>query len=1083
MFSKLKLRKAPLSLSSVSNAIKTAGLQDLSPAQINAKTIDIATISQLGLPKNSINAVAFDPVQSLLAVSTGNTIRVFGQTSVEVVFEFSSSSPIIHLKFLKGVYLVGVSASSNITVLSLHSKSILATFLASGTVTAVQSGPSLDWLLLGLGNGGILFYDVDICHMTPFRIDNLQKKVLPKQKLSPVLSIEWHPRDIGTILVTYSHCAIIYSLTTGEIKNAFILQLSKGSKGYDLATFIDNGGKKKMFGSSKDVIPELVESHFHPNGLHIVTIHRDNSIVFWDATSATMLQARKIFETNINQQGPPLEVPQTFSQIQSVRWICGEDPEVTLMVISGGDPHSNNLLHVLDFGYTLKYSITSHEKQGEFYAQPQSGQRIIPITFNEASREQLEPECISEIFPLAADNSPYFGGNHNPPYLLLRSNIGSIYFIEYSSEGGAQGGTDLGSLILPTSVGFIHPPVTVSSVQTIRRIDWYSVLSNRVSTGSTARTKHLLRGGADTGQAGHPKPIGFDDSFRSILVTGHEGGLIRFLDISRGDRLEGETTVQISLKETLFDDGNSQTTKIVALSCAFEGREMLVGMGNGDVVICKFGKHNGGHQGSSSTRDYRDCPVQHANENAKILSINDRISGSFALSSTFLPVSLLQVEGGEQISVLKMSNIGFAAIGYKSGRLVVCDIGRGPAVIFNLESITKHLASVQGDCYPTTMEFSIMEYGQEGFSSIILFVGTNCGGNLLMFKVIPKQNGAFDVVFADKTIGLNYRAIGNDEHQVSKLDQIIPISAKNGQSTVASLEMFNKLSQGLVIPGYVITTSHRDLRVLKLPKVKLSHKVIDDTVLRSGLIQIRESGVVLACILKTGFIKFLSLPALNDIADIKVPKEVFERVKASFASGAATQSDILSTGDLFVKTSDTESINLVTFNKESRLSRSKGPTTDLLFNENAIIPPRPAAGALLWAKGQTKYISTEDLTFLIAGPNRKPPKNDESRLAHNISPEANPNHGYGGYLGRSNTDNLGTSEKELPYKTPVRKGGAPAQGGFVGPGFMRSLQSGIESVEESFNGYANTMSETMNEGLESSKKSFYSSAIKSKIGM
>lgn len=140
MFNKLKLRKAPLSLDSVSNAIKTRGTKSLSPEEINPKHIDLKVINQLGIPQNSIVAVAYDPVQSLLAVSTtSNDVRVYGQLNVEVVFEFNIKHPITFLRFVKGVYLVCASPGAGLNILSLHSKKVLGTTLFPGTVTAMES--------------------------------------------------------------------------------------------------------------------------------------------------------------------------------------------------------------------------------------------------------------------------------------------------------------------------------------------------------------------------------------------------------------------------------------------------------------------------------------------------------------------------------------------------------------------------------------------------------------------------------------------------------------------------------------------------------------------------------------------------------------------------------------------------------------------------------------------------------------------------------------------------------------------------------------------------------------------------------
>ena len=118
--------------------------------------------------------------------------------------------------------------------------------------------------------------------------------------------------------------------------------------------------------------------------------------------------------------------------------------------------------------------------------------------------------------------------------------------------------------------------------------------------------------------------------------------------------------------------------------------------------------------------------------------------------------------------------------------------------------------------------------------------------------------------------------------------------------------------------------------------------------------------------------------------------------------------------------------------------------------------------------------------MLVAGPNRKPPKNTESQLAYNISPEANPQSNYGGYNPQKGRDS-DKSKSSSPYDQPVRRG-TNNSGGLGSQGFMRSLQNSIQTVEETFNDYANQASQTFTEGIEDQKKSMYSAAVKSKFG-
>lgn len=1056
MFSKLKLRKAPLSLSSVSNAIKSSGNNALTP-ELNPKHLKVAAGDQLGLPTDSIEAVAYDPVQSLLAVATKEkTVHVYGQQTVEVVFEIKTRSEIAHLRFLKGVYLVCIETSGTIIVLSLHSKKILSTYLAPGVITCVESDPSMDWLVFGLANGSLFFYDVDRFNLTPLRVDNLQKLILPKQKLSSVRSIEWHPRDVGTLLVTYSHCVVQYSISSGGIRNSFVYTSEPGYRGYNHSNYFATGGKKKLFGSAKPVVCEVNESHFHPNGLHMVTVHTDGTLAFWDTNNGTLLEARSITQTGLHRPGEAVEIEEAFDT--KARWIAGQDPEETSLLIMGTSKSSPGTVEIFDFGYTLKYSLTSHEKQGLFYAKPQNGRRQLQLKLRNPSTPETPREGIRSILAISGQAQPYFNGCHNPSMFFFVSNMGALYLTKYRSS-------ETPKATLPPSLSFITPPATFTDAQRVRKIEWFGILANKKG-GQIP----LLNGGAAANK-GYPRPLGLDENYHTIYVTGHEDGSVEFLDMTSGEFHDADQSVKLNIKAALYDGKTSKSYSVSAVSCSFESRELLIGVGTGSVAICKFMKLNANPTASSIQGTSFDlCPIRHENGDAKIRYISKRVSGD-PLTSSFDPCFLLDSGNEDQITCLKMSSAGFGAVGYKSGKFVVMDISRGPAIILNLVSITEHLPSVTEECFVTSMEFAIMEYGQDGYSSLILIVGTNAGGNLMLFKIVPQPNGGFQAVFADKTLGLNYK--NTDGSRSSGLDKIIPINASNGQSLIATLELFRGLGQSRPIPGYIITGSRRDIRVLKTPKQKLAHKVVDESCLSSGIVQLRDGGATLAAVTESGFIKLFSLPSLSE-TNLKIGNDIFGKIRDSMSGSACYKSVCLTSGEILFQLSETEVLSLLIYD-ETKNKPQKSVPTDLLFNENAVIPPRPAASALLWAKGQVAYTSPKDLAMLIAGPNRKPAKHDESQLAYNISPDANPSQSYGSYDG--------TKLAAEPYAQPTRRAAGSSPYGIGTQGFMKSFRDGLDAVEENVNGYASGLSEAMNETLEGLKKSFYSLALKSKFGI
>lgn len=99
----------------------------------------------------------------------------------------------------------------------------------------METDPTLDWVVIGLESGGIMIYDVDRDQMSDIRIENLQKgKFFPREKLSRVVSIQWNPRDIGTLLISYELVTVIYSFLEDDVKQSFIYELEEYAPGESL---------------------------------------------------------------------------------------------------------------------------------------------------------------------------------------------------------------------------------------------------------------------------------------------------------------------------------------------------------------------------------------------------------------------------------------------------------------------------------------------------------------------------------------------------------------------------------------------------------------------------------------------------------------------------------------------------------------------------------------------------------------------------------------------------------------------------------------------------------------------------------
>lgn len=105
-----------------------------------------------------ISTIAYDPVQSLLAVGTSDSqfgpgqIYIFGQQRVLVIFSFPRKASAKFLQFCADK-LISVDSRNETCVYSLETKRALITYTPPGQVSALLTDPSLDYAFLGLQNG------------------------------------------------------------------------------------------------------------------------------------------------------------------------------------------------------------------------------------------------------------------------------------------------------------------------------------------------------------------------------------------------------------------------------------------------------------------------------------------------------------------------------------------------------------------------------------------------------------------------------------------------------------------------------------------------------------------------------------------------------------------------------------------------------------------------------------------------------------------------------------------------------------------------------------------------------------------
>ena len=136
---------------------KQAGVpKDLS-AGLDPGLFNIDDVARYGV-NSQISTLAYDPVQSLLAIGTnesqfgGGQIYVFGKDRVSLTLSPPRKSSIKIVQFCADK-LVCVDSKNDLTVYSLISSRIETSYAPPSIITSLVTDPALDFALLGLQNG------------------------------------------------------------------------------------------------------------------------------------------------------------------------------------------------------------------------------------------------------------------------------------------------------------------------------------------------------------------------------------------------------------------------------------------------------------------------------------------------------------------------------------------------------------------------------------------------------------------------------------------------------------------------------------------------------------------------------------------------------------------------------------------------------------------------------------------------------------------------------------------------------------------------------------------------------------------
>ncbi|KAI9845058.1 MAG: hypothetical protein M1838_001915 [Thelocarpon superellum] len=896
---------------------KQSGIPNDLSAGIIPELFALDDIARYGV-NSQISAMAYDPVQSLLAVGTNESrfgpgqIYVFGQKRVSVTLNLPRRASVKDIRFC-AEKLVSLDSKNDIAVFSLESKRLLTSYAPPGLVTVLLTDPTLDWAFLGLQNGTIVIYDLDRESLAPCRLPNFWRDQNPRARANTIVTLALHPRDIGTLLIGYPDGAVIYSFKQGKPTKFLQYEVPRGAPGGDS----DPGAANTVRH------PKLTHALWHPSGTFILTGHDDSSLVFWDPRTGKVITARTLQDTQVNMPGAGKasfgSTPGTYSlkePFSRIAWCAKQNPEDTGILVAGGSPTTlpDKGLTFLDLGVTPNYATSSWQVLSAYFESPKRQHRLL-----------TPPQADVVDFCLIARASPHYAGAHDPIAVVALLSSGEVTSLSFPS-GHAISPTNQ----LHVSLSFVHPFVNQIALSHVQRTRWLGMVENR------RRGPDFLMGGA-----GMTHPLR-RFAKRNVVQTAHADGTIRVWDLGHGDEIENAAVVQVDVARALdrMDD-----TEVTSMSMAGATGELAVGMVSGDVVIFRW--MGNPHFG-------REPLVGVGEPLGGLTDISDRADP--ALKEGLLPLTLLGPQQG-YITALSMSDVGFTAVGYSDGTVIIIDL-RGPAIISRSRvnevakpnkrgSIRRSNSQAQATTEsPTVLEFGVMSLETDDYSSILLFVGTD-HGRVLTMKLLPKGGGGYTVQVA----GVN-AADG-------AVLAISPVNVENGAAADANPMAVANLRKGLKVNGVILVTTKAGAMIFRPPSAKGAQKIWDSLMCLSAAVveEVEGRGTVLVGIFGDGSARAFSVPGLREISRAPINK-ILDVARLSEAI-------ITSSGDVVGWTGPSEIALLSVWGTGQTLPKS----SDKMFNPAAVIPPRPTISNMEWISG-TQFVSPSDLDVLIGGPDR-----------------------------------------------------------------------------------------------------------------
>ncbi|KAK1757284.1 putative snare-dependent exocytosis protein [Echria macrotheca] len=674
--------------------------------------------------------------------------------------------------------------------------------------------PMLDWVLVGLQNGDICAYDLDRERPSLFRLPNFWRERDPNARTVTLLGMQLHPRDIGKLLITYSHGAVIYSFKQNAPTGFFEYQVPADAP----------GGNSEGVGTVRK--PRLTHAVWHPTGTFVLTAHVDGSLVFWDPKDGRIVAARSIYDTSINQPSLKANPPRPVFPFIKIAWCCKENPDDTALLVAGGHARddADNWITFLELGPTPVYATSSWEILTKHF----DGKRRLTL--------QTPPGAQVLDFCLIPRLTPHFAGNQDPIAIIARLSSGELVTMSFPS-GYPISPTNM----LHPSLSFVHPFVQKIAVSTLNRDRWLGMVEKR------NQGEPLVRGGAEATR----RRRWYD--WRNIIQVAHADSIVRIWDVGYDDEIENSSQLQVDVARAL---NRYENVDITALDMAEMTGEFAAGTKTGEVVVFRWGGNK------VFGRD--DAPSTSGNPGG-ITDISTRAEPS--LKEGLQPFILYEMMQGP-IGVVSVSNVGFVAVGSEGGFFSITDL-RGPSIIYHAStaeftkqekrsSLFKGHSSSSTSDFPTVIEFGVMTLDGDNYSSIACFVGTN-QGKVATFKLLPGADG-----YSVKFVG----AVSFNDKVIS----LCPINADNGYPASATGPAVAGLREGRQVHGILVAVTQTEIRLFKPAAAKGASKSFDDQLCDAATVtEIPQYGFAIVALFGDRTTRSYTIPGLKEIGRKTLP--------------------------------------------------------------------------------------------------------------------------------------------------------------------------------------------------------------------